>query len=91
MIATLAPEEGEQGEGGRDMEHDDEGEVRRLLRRLLRDQVVPRAADPRGDQDRVTQAGDREQLGHTLDGTDDDRLQVGQHERRGYAKAPPLP
>ncbi|ABG94958.1 hypothetical protein RHA1_ro03155 [Rhodococcus jostii RHA1] len=61
------------------MQGDDEGEERGPgVGVALGDQGLPRAAEPRGQQDRVAQARDREQLGHALEGAEDDRLGVGQ-------------
>ena len=71
MIRTQSsPEEDEQGEGGRDVEADEEGEEARLARRLALDQVVP--AEQGRQQHGVAEAGDGEQLGDALDEADDD-------------------
>src|SRR5262249_27100218 len=68
-----------------------EGEVERgLAARLrgLRHQGLPVAADPGRDQNRVAEARDREQLGDSLDEGNDNRLQVGEHQRLLFGLGP---
>jgi hypothetical protein len=71
------PEEHQQRHRGRDVQPDDEREVRRLRRRDV--QVAgPLPAEQGRQEDAVSQARDREQFGHALQRPDDDRFGVRQ-------------
>jgi hypothetical protein len=72
----VAPEVGEQRNRGSDVQADDEGQVRRLRRGDV-EVTGPAPAHERGNQDVVTQAGDREELGNALDQADHHCLGVG--------------
>ena len=71
----VAPEKQQQGERGRDVQPDDEREIRRLRLILLGDQRLPRPTDQRGNQHRMTEARHREQLRHSLHDADRDGLE----------------
>ena len=79
MIADpVAPEVDQQGQRRRDVEPDEEGEVERLVGRLR----APRGCasrDSSGEEHRVPEARDREQLGDALEHADDDGLEVAEH------------
>ena len=72
----VAPEEDEQRDRGGDVQADEEREIERLVCRLAGDELVP--AEQLGQQHRVAEARDREQLGDALHDPDHDRLQVRQ-------------
>ena len=73
----VAAVEDEQGEGGGHVRPDDEGEVRRLRGRHV--QVAgPAAAQHRRQQHAVSEAGDREELGHALQEAHDRGLEPAQ-------------
>ena len=73
MRDPVAPEVDQQADGAADVEHDHEGQPRRLGLGLPDDDVVP--AKQGREQHRVAQAGDREQLGGALQDAEDDRLE----------------
>jgi hypothetical protein len=70
----VGTEEPQQGQRGGAMQGHDVGQVERCLAAGLGGlghHGLPAAADPGRDEDRVAQAGDREQLGNALDYGDD--------------------
>jgi hypothetical protein len=73
MRDPVAPEVDQQPDRASDVEHDHEGQPRRLGLGLPDDDVVP--AKQRREQNRVSQAGDREQLGGALEDAEHDRLE----------------
>ena len=76
----LAPEVDEQPDRATDVEHDHEGQPRRFGLGLPGHDVVP--PEQVGEDHRVTEARDREQLGHSLEHAEHDRLTVGDEAGR---------
>ncbi|SKX96116.1 Uncharacterised protein [Mycobacteroides abscessus subsp. abscessus] len=75
----IAPVEQDQGQCGRDVQCDDEGQKRGVSRTLgLRDQFCPIATEPGGHEDRMPETRHRKQFGDALQEAEYRRLRIGQ-------------